>query len=128
MPVVDSAPSEERNRPPSPARPMRLRPQGARGRGASREPARAPADTPRPAWPAADDGLLEGGHVDDEAVAHVLAEQTLVRLVDLAHRDQLDVRRDLVGGAEIEHLLRLGDAADQRAREAAAPRDHAERL
>ena len=42
--------------------------------------------------------------------------------------DHLDVRDDAVLGAEIEHLLRLGDAADQRAGELAALEDEARQM
>ena len=47
-----------------------------------------------------------------------LLQQPLVGLVDLLDADQLDVGRDPVLGAEVEHLLRLADAADGRAGEA----------
>ena len=50
-------------------------------------------------------------------------EQPLVGLVDLLNRDDLDVGGDVVLAAEVEHLLRLGDAADERAGEAAAAQD-----
>jgi hypothetical protein len=33
-------------------------------------------------------------------------------VVDLLDADELDVRDDVLRGAEIEHFLRLGDAAD----------------
>jgi len=37
--------------------------------------------------------------------------------LDLVHADHLDVARDVVLAAEIQHLLRLGQAANERAGE-----------
>src|SRR5215210_2378814 len=51
-------------------------------------------------------------HVDGEAVLHVRLEHPLVGLVDLLDRDHLDIGSDVVLSAEVEHLLRLGNAAD----------------
>src|SRR3954451_11755143 len=50
--------------------------------------------------------------VDDEAVADVGGEHSLIRLVDVLRLDDLDLCGDAVLGAEVEHLLRLRDAAD----------------
>ena len=50
----------------------------------------------------------------------------VVGFVDLLDRDDFDVRGDVVLAAEVEHLLRLGDAANGRARQAAAPDDEGE--
>ena len=61
-------------------------------------------------------------HVDREAVFHVALEHPLVGFVDLLDRDDFDVGSDVVLAAEVEHLLRLGDAADGRAGQAAAGR------
>jgi hypothetical protein len=55
------------------------------------------------------------GHVDHEAVLHVALQHALVGLVDLVHRIISMSGDDAVLGAEVEHLLGLGDAADQRA-------------
>ena len=49
--------------------------------------------------------------VDDEAVADVGAEYPLVRLVDGDHVDELRFGHDAVLRAEVEHLLRLEEAA-----------------
>lgn len=65
-------------------------------------------------------------HVDRKAVLHVAAQHPLIGFVDLLNRDYLHVRDNLMLGAEIEHLLRLGYAADQRAGEIAAFEDEAE--
>src|SRR3954464_14398044 len=74
-----------------------------------------------------DDGhRLQGGVVDDEAVAHIRAQDALPGLVDLIGGDDLDLCRDAVLSAEVEHLLRLADAADRRPGEAAALRDQRE--
>ncbi|CZS10107.1 hypothetical protein CDFC105_83980 [Clostridioides difficile] len=59
-------------------------------------------------------GSGQGGGVDDEAVAHVRGQHPLVGLVDPVGGDQLGPRDDAVLGAEVEHLLGLGDAADHR--------------
>src|SRR5438128_1721784 len=58
--------------------------------------------------------LLQGSHVDHEAVLHVALQDAIVSLVDLLDRDDFDVGNDIVLPAEIEHLLRFGDAADER--------------
>ena len=52
--------------------------------------------------------------------------QPLVGFVDLLDRNDLDVGGDVVLAAEVEHLLGFGEAADERAREAAAREDEAE--
>jgi hypothetical protein len=57
-------------------------------------------------------GLLQRGHIDDEAVLDVAFEQALVRLVNLRNFDQLDIGGDAVIGAEIEHLLSFLNTAD----------------
>ena len=69
--------------------------------------------------------------VDHEAVADVAAHDAVVCPVDLVGADRLDHRGDAVLGAEVEHLLRLADAADVRAGDRAAragEREHAEAL
>ena len=76
---------------------------------------------------AGDLGVFQRGHVDHEAVFHVALEHAFVGFVDLVHADQLDVGGDVMLTAEIEHLLRLSEAADERAREAPAPKDQRER-
>src|ERR1700723_856863 len=68
-------------------------------------------------------GLLQRSHVDHEAVFHVALEQAVVCFVDLLHFDHLDIRIDSLLGAEIEHLLGFGNAADGGAREAAPAND-----
>jgi hypothetical protein len=57
---------------------------------------------------------IERRHVDREAVLHVGLDHPFVRLVDLLDRDDLDVGRNVVLAAEVEHLLGLGNAADVR--------------
>jgi hypothetical protein len=52
-------------------------------------------------------------HVDDEPIFHVALEHPFVGFGDLVDPDYLDVAGDPAFGAEIEHLLRLGDAADR---------------
>ena len=64
---------------------------------------------------------FQGSHVDREAVLDVRFDQALVGLVDLLDRNHFDIGSDVVLAAEVEHLLGLLDAADQRAGEALAP-------
>src|SRR5579864_6522552 len=54
--------------------------------------------------------------IDHKAILHVALEQTFVGFIDLLNLDQLDVCRDSLIGAEVEHLLGFGDAADGGAR------------
>jgi len=53
---------------------------------------------------------FRASHVDDEPLLHVALQHFLVAFVDLLDPDQLDVACDPAFGAEIEHLLRLGEA------------------
>ncbi len=55
-----------------------------------------------------------------------LFEQPLVGFVDLLNRDGLDVGRDAVLAAEVEHSLGLRDPADRASREAAPAHDQVE--
>jgi hypothetical protein len=63
---------------------------------------------------------LERRHVDHEAIFDVLSEHALPRFVDLLNRNDLDVRRDPMLRAELQHLLGLRNAADGRAGKIAA--------
>ena len=53
-------------------------------------------------------------------------QQQLPGLVDVLGRNDLDVGREPMGGAEVEHLLCLGDPADEAAADADAARDELE--
>src|SRR6185369_4539902 len=55
---------------------------------------------------------LERRHIDREPVLHIRLRQSLVSFVDLLNRNNFDVRGDVVFAAEVEHLLRLAQAAD----------------
>lgn len=57
--------------------------------------------------------LVQRRQIDHEAIAHVALEHAFVGLVDVLDIDHLHVAGNAVLGAEIEHLLRLGDTADQ---------------
>jgi hypothetical protein len=57
---------------------------------------------------------LQRSHVDHKAILHIALEQTLISLVDLLDRDDLDVRGDLMLSAKVQHLLRLLNATDGR--------------
>jgi hypothetical protein len=59
-------------------------------------------------------------------VLHVAAQHAVVSFVDFLDRNYLHVGRDIVSGTEIEHLLRFGYAADQRAGKITAFEDEAE--
>src|SRR4051812_30849126 len=59
-------------------------------------------------------------HVDDEPVANIALHHTLESLVDVGNVDHLDIRRDAVLGAIVQHLLGLWNAADARRRQAAS--------
>ena len=62
----------------------------------------------------------------EKPILHVGLHHPLVGLIDLSDRDHFDVGGDVVRPAEVEHLLRLGDAADRRAGETAASEDETE--
>src|SRR5262245_3201649 len=51
-------------------------------------------------------------HIDYETVTHITAQHTLVRLIDVLNRNGFDIGNHLVLRAEVQHLLRFGDAAD----------------
>ena len=73
-------------------------------------------------------GLLrfQRSHIDGEAILHIGLEHSFVGFVNLLDGDNLDIRGDVVRAAEVKHLLRLGNAADGRAGEAAASNQQAE--
>mmetsp|Transcript_61967 Transcript_61967/g.170268 ORF Transcript_61967/g.170268 Transcript_61967/m.170268 type:complete len:382 (+) Transcript_61967:320-1465(+) len=73
-------------------------------------------------------GLGERRGVDHVPVAHGALDGALVRLVDLVGRDEFVRALDGVQRAKVEHLLRLADAADERAGEHLARRHERERL
>ena len=57
--------------------------------------------------------LLEACQVDHEAVFHIAFLHAVESGVDVLHVDQLDIRGDVVLGAEIQHFLGFLQAADQ---------------
>src|SRR5437016_3027076 len=57
---------------------------------------------------------LQRRHIDHEPIFHIALQHALVGFVDLLDGDHFDVRDDSVFSAEVQHLLRLGNAADQR--------------
>ena len=69
---------------------------------------------------------FERSHIDGEAVLHIGLEHSLVGFVDLLDGDDFDIGSDAMCAAKIEHLLGLGDTADERAGEAAASEQKAE--
>src|SRR5882762_8842467 len=71
--------------------------------------------------------LLQRSHIDDETVLHVALQQAVVGFVDLLDVDHLDIAHDVVFAAEVQHLLGLGDASDQRTRKLPASHNQAER-
>jgi hypothetical protein len=56
--------------------------------------------------------VLQRGVVDDEAILHVAALHPVIGRIDLLDRDQLDIGDHALLRAEVEHLLRFGNAAD----------------
>lgn len=66
--------------------------------------------------------------IHHEAVLHVAFQHAFIGFINLLHRDQLDIRRNAVLAAEVQHLLRFRDAADQRTGDAAALHDQVEHL
>jgi hypothetical protein len=52
-------------------------------------------------------------------VLHIGFEQSFVGFIDLLDGDDFHLGGDVVCAAKVEHLLRLGDAADDRAGDAA---------
>ena len=56
-------------------------------------------------------------HVDDEAITNNFVHYSAVCLVDLCRGDDLDIRRDVAGWAEVNYFLRFGGASHERARD-----------
>ena len=52
-------------------------------------------------------------HIKHEPIFHVALQHALIRFLDLIDPDLLDFAGDSAFGTEIEHLLGLGDSADQ---------------
>src|SRR6516225_1117307 len=69
---------------------------------------------------------LERSHINREAVLHIGLEQSRVGFVDLLDGNDLNIGRDVMRAAKVEHLLGLGDTADGRAGEAASFEQKAE--
>ncbi len=67
--------------------------------------------------------LSQPRHVDHEPIFDIALQHPLISFVDLLHWNDLDLARDSAIGAEIEHLLRLGDSPNQRADKAPASPD-----
>nr|GFD54090.1 hypothetical protein [Tanacetum cinerariifolium] len=63
---------------------------------------------------------------DYEAVLYVALQHALVGFVDVLNVNDLNIRHNVVLGAEVEHLLRFGNAANERARHPAALGDEVE--
>ena len=55
----------------------------------------------------------ERPHIDDETVFDIAPDRALIGPIDVLYRDALDVAHDVVLATEIQHLLRLRQAADQ---------------
>ncbi len=56
--------------------------------------------------------LLQRCHINYEPIFHVILEQPVIRLVKLLHTDCFDISGNVVLPAEIQHLLRLADTAN----------------
>src|SRR5216684_1682901 len=66
--------------------------------------------------------LLEGRHINHEAVLHIAFRQPFIGLVDVLDLDQFNVRSDAVLGAEIQHLLSFANASDGGASQTVPPK------
>jgi H+-translocating NAD(P) transhydrogenase subunit beta len=66
-------------------------------------------------------------HVDHKPVLHVALHQSRVSIVDLRCGDQFDFGGDAMLAAEVEHLLRFGNATDQRPSQPLAAHDQTDR-
>src|ERR1700681_2789949 len=69
---------------------------------------------------------LQGRHVDHEPVFDLVVEKAHVGLLNVLHSDHLDIGDNSLLRAKIEHLLRLGDAADHGASYGLPAEDHLE--
>ena len=69
---------------------------------------------------------LQRREVDDEAVAHIALDHAVVGVVDVLYQDHLDVGQHVLLDAEIQHLLRFLNPADQGAGQVAAVEDGAD--
>src|SRR5580698_560730 len=68
----------------------------------------------------------ETGHIDDKTVFDVALDHPRIGFLDVLNVDHLDIRDDVVLGAEIQHFLRLLDPADGGAGNAAPAEQQAE--
>lgn len=64
--------------------------------------------------------LGEGRHINDEPIFHVAFQHPLIGRVDVIHGDDLNVRHDIVLGAEVQHFLCFADAPNERPGQLAA--------
>jgi hypothetical protein len=62
----------------------------------------------------------ERRHVDDEAIANILAHDPFDRSVDVLDTNELDVGLDVPGRAVVDDFPGFSNSADQRVREALA--------
>ena len=69
---------------------------------------------------------LQRCHINHKAVFHITFQHAFVRFIDILNLNHFDICSDTMLAAEIEHFLGLGDAADERAGEAAASEEKAE--
>ena len=70
--------------------------------------------------------LPQARDIDHEAIPHVALQHSFPCRIDLINANHFDICGNVVRRAEVEHLLRLGDAADERPRELPVPRDEGE--
>ena len=60
-------------------------------------------------------GSFNISHIDDCSVVDIALNDLIMRLADLLRLDHLDLAHYIVFTAEVEHLLSLLSATDQRA-------------
>lgn len=63
--------------------------------------------------------LFQRSHINGEAILYIGLGQSLVSFVDLVDWDDFYIGSDVIFAAKVKHLLRFGNTADERAREAA---------
>src|SRR5579884_3066807 len=69
---------------------------------------------------------MQRSDINHKPVSHIASDDSLIGLIHLLDWDHLNVAHNVVFPAEIEHLLRLCDAANGRAGQAAPPQDKGE--
>ena len=67
--------------------------------------------------------LLNLGHINDSSVLHISSDYPVEHLSDLVRSDELNVGNNVMLSTEIQHLLRLFDATNERSSHGSALSD-----